>query len=229
MAANQRRPYCAFVNSHSSVGLVSRQWDAVDWASVLCDRRIHKAQASRSASSPQCACPFHSSRAEFLDLASHHPGTSASLQPRFGSLWLLAFPKVKIAVEREEICECDGHTVHKVNQRRLTADWLAPRESDCSRIHSKVSSDWLPSYIKTTQPVLEILEMAGYFPESHRILSALGVPWGWRWQSLTRWCIWIQWRGCYRPERTLKNNVAANTWKLITTLRRGYFIRPKSK
>ena len=40
-------------------------------------------------------------------------------------------------------CECDGHTVHKLSQRRLAADWLVPRESDCSRMHSKVSSDWL--------------------------------------------------------------------------------------
>ena len=23
-------------------------------------------------------------------------------------------------------CECDGHTENKLNQRRLTADWLAP-------------------------------------------------------------------------------------------------------
>jgi len=88
---------------------------------------------------------------------------SAPLQPRFGSLQLLAFPKVKIAVEREEICECDGHTLYKLNQRRLTADWLAPRKSDCSRVHSKVSSDWLPSYIKATRPVLEIFKMDGYF------------------------------------------------------------------
>ena len=36
------------------------------------------------------------------------------------------------------------YTVHKFSQRRLTAEWLAPRESDCSRMHSKVSSDWLP-------------------------------------------------------------------------------------
>jgi hypothetical protein len=42
LAASQRRPYCASVNSHSPVGLVSRQWDAVDWACVLCDGRIHK-------------------------------------------------------------------------------------------------------------------------------------------------------------------------------------------
>jgi hypothetical protein len=33
-------------------------------------------------------------------------------------------------------------------------------------MHNKVSSDWLPSYIKTTQPILEIFKMAGYFPDS---------------------------------------------------------------
>jgi hypothetical protein len=62
-------------------------------------------------------------------------------------------------------CECDGHRVHKLSQRRLTADLLAPRESDSSRTRCKVSSDWLPSYIKATQPVLEIFKMAGYFPD----------------------------------------------------------------
>jgi hypothetical protein len=67
-------------------------------------------------------------------------------------------------------CECDGHTVHKLSQRRLTADWLAPREIDCSWLHSKVSSDWLPSYIKATRSVLEILNMARYFPDSPRII-----------------------------------------------------------
>ena len=85
------------------------------------------------------------------------------LQPRFGCLWLLAFPKAKITVERLEICECDSHTVHKLSQRRLTADWLAPRESDCSRTRSRVSSGWLPSYIKATPLVLEIFKMPRYF------------------------------------------------------------------
>ena len=47
--------------------------------------------------------------------------------PDFGSLRLLVYPKAKIAFEREEICEWDGHTVQKLSQRRLTADWLAPR------------------------------------------------------------------------------------------------------
>jgi len=173
LAASQRRLHCISVNNHSPVGLVSRQWDAVDWACVLCDRRIHNDRASGLASSRQCACPFYSSRAGFFFLGggqstSHHPGLSAPLQPRFGFLRLLAFPKAKIAVERGEICEDDGHTVHKLSQRRLTADWLAPRESDCSRIYSKVSSDWLPSYIKATRPVLEIFRTAGYFPDSPR-------------------------------------------------------------
>jgi hypothetical protein len=146
LAASQRRIYCASVNSHSPVGLVSQQWDSVDWACVLCDHHIHSDQASRSALSWRCTCPFYSSCEGLFGKASHHPSLSAPLQPRFGSLRLLAFLKAKIAVEREEICECNGHTVHKLNQRCLTADWLAPRESDCSWIHSKVSSDWLPNY-----------------------------------------------------------------------------------
>ena len=60
-------------------------------------------------------------------------------------------------------CECNSHTVHKPSQRRLTADWLAPQESDCSRMRSKVSSDWLRSYIKATRPFLNIFKTAGYF------------------------------------------------------------------
>jgi hypothetical protein len=87
----------------------------------------------------------------------------------------LVFPKAKIAVEREEIWECDGHTVHKPSQRRLTADWLALREIDCLRIHSKVSSNWLPNYIKCIRPVLEIFKMAGYFPDSPRVCVCVCV------------------------------------------------------
>jgi len=69
--------------------------------------------------------PVHSTalvQAFFFSKASHHTGLSAPLKPRFGSLRLLAFRKTKIANERKEICECDGHTVHKFSQRRLTAD-----------------------------------------------------------------------------------------------------------
>jgi len=58
-------------------------------------------------------------------------------------------------------CECDGHTVDKLSQRRLTADLLVSQESDCSWMRSKFSSDWLPSYITATRPILEIFKMAG--------------------------------------------------------------------
>jgi hypothetical protein len=62
--------------------------------------------------------------------------------------------------------EFDSHTVHKFIQRRLTTDRLAPRESDCSEMHSKFSSDFLPNYIKATRTFLEIFKMAKYTPDS---------------------------------------------------------------
>jgi hypothetical protein len=46
---------------------------------------------------------------------------------------------------------------------------LTSPKGQCSRMSSKVSSDWLPSYIKATRPVLEILKMAEYIPDSPRI------------------------------------------------------------
>jgi len=107
--------------------------------------------------------PVHSTALVQASLANHHitPVCQPPLQTRFGSLRLLALPKAKITVEREEIYECDGHTVHKFSQRRLTADWLSPRKSDYSWMHSKVSSDWLPNYITAMRLVLEIFKMAG--------------------------------------------------------------------
>jgi hypothetical protein len=56
--------------------------------------------------------------------AKHHitQVCQAPLQPRFVSLRLMAFPKAKISVEKEEICKCDGHTAHKLSQQRITAD-----------------------------------------------------------------------------------------------------------
>jgi hypothetical protein len=42
-------------------------------------------------------------------------------------------------------------------------------------MHSNVSSDWLPSYIKVMPTVLEIFKMAGYFPDSlHTVGTGLG-------------------------------------------------------
>jgi hypothetical protein len=169
LAAIQRKPCCASVNNHSPLRLVSRQWDAVDWVSLLYERRILNDRASRSAPS-QCACPFYSSLAGFFFWQSiSSPRSVSPLLPRFGSPWLLAFPKPKVAVEWEEFCERDGHTTHKVSQRCLTANWLASRVSYRSLMRSKVSTDLLQSYIKATWPVFEIFKMSGYFPDRPRI------------------------------------------------------------
>ena len=43
--------------------------------------------------------------AEFFGETSNHPGDSALLLPRFGTSWLLAFPKTKITFERGEIAD----------------------------------------------------------------------------------------------------------------------------
>ena len=40
-----------------------------------------------------------------FDETSNHPGDSASLQPRFGTLWHLGFSKTKITFERDEISD----------------------------------------------------------------------------------------------------------------------------
>ena len=71
--------------------------------------------------------------------------------------------------------ECDGNTVHRLSQLRLTADLLAPT-GECSRMHSKVSSERLPSNNKATGPVLEIFKMAGYFPDSPRRSTVQYLP-----------------------------------------------------
>ena len=51
-----------------------------------------------AASSQQCACLCIMPRAKFFGKPSNHPGDSISLQPRFGTLQLLAFPKTKITL-----------------------------------------------------------------------------------------------------------------------------------
>jgi hypothetical protein len=144
------RPYYASVNSHfrgASQSAVIRRW----LTCVLCDRHIHNDSEQISFIMTmllpilQLSCRLFFFGQSFTSPRSGRPNPLPTVQ-----IWLpAAFSKTKITVEIE-ICESDAHSVHKVSQRRLTADWLAPRESDCSRVRSKVSSDWLPSYIKVT-------------------------------------------------------------------------------
>ena len=51
--------------------------------------------------------PANTSRLiQFFSKTSNHSGVPAPLQPRFGALWLLAFPKTKIIFERKQISDC---------------------------------------------------------------------------------------------------------------------------
>ena len=70
---------------------------------------IHQVTAMgnwKLASSWQNASSCIMCRVEFLVDTSNHPGDSLPLQPKFGALWLLAFPKTKITFEKEEISHC---------------------------------------------------------------------------------------------------------------------------
>jgi len=158
-------------------------------------------------------------QAFFFGKASHHPGLSAPLQPWFGFLWLLVFPKVKIGIESEEMGEWDGHTVHKLSQRHLTADWLAPRESDCSRKHSNVPSDGPPSHIKATWPVLEIFKMARYFLDSPHMCVCVCRYSIWLdtfWTALMRAhvCVCVCLRACVCMCVRLRRGIAITNHKL---------------
>ena len=59
----------------------------------------------QAALSRQSTSSCITSHAEILGETAHHPGDSAPLEPRFGALWLLAFPKTKITFKREEILD----------------------------------------------------------------------------------------------------------------------------
>lgn len=49
MLTNRRGPYCACRNRHSTIELLSQQWDAIVWACVLCDYTIPNEYASNFA------------------------------------------------------------------------------------------------------------------------------------------------------------------------------------
>ena len=49
----------------------------------------------------------------------NHTGDSAPLQPRFGILWLLAFPKTKVTFKREEIQTIDESQENMTEQKMV--------------------------------------------------------------------------------------------------------------
>ena len=179
LTASQRRPYCASVNSHCPVGLVSRQWDTVDWAFVLWPSHSQWPSEHTSFITTMRLPVLQLSCRLFWQSITSHRSVSPQ-QPRFGSLRLLALPKAKNAVEREEICECDGHTVHELSQRRLTAVRLAPRESNFTdaregllwlaaklhQVHATGSRDIQNGWIFSEQPSYTYTCISLYVPSS---------------------------------------------------------------
>ena len=78
----------------------------LEHSSAETTQMIQKAAATGNwwlaASSQQHGCSCITSSAEFSGKTPYYPDDSAPLQPRFGVLWLLAFPKAKITFERED-------------------------------------------------------------------------------------------------------------------------------
>jgi len=147
--------------SHSPVGLVSRQWDTVDRVCVLCDCHIIKSPTFQwrfwlwekaEVTGSQIWAVGELTDLGDVVLCQKSPHKSCRMGRRSVVMKLICLLGH---------CECDGHTLHELSQRCLTADWLAPRESDCSRMHSKDFSDWLLSYIKASWPVLELFNTDG--------------------------------------------------------------------
>ena len=97
-----------------------QQWATGDW-------QLHHSTA-----------PFHASPLrQYFGKTSNHPGDSAHLQPRFGTLQLVAFPQTKITFEREETSDhwwdsgkyngaTDGHWENCVRSQGayLEGDWV---------------------------------------------------------------------------------------------------------
>ena len=87
LAGVQRRPYCPSVKSHCPVGLVIRQWDAIDWACVLCDRRIQQWPSEQISFITTMRLPIlqHSCRLFWQSITS-----TRSVSPPTAQFWLPA-------------------------------------------------------------------------------------------------------------------------------------------
>ena len=67
-----------------------------------------------AASSQQCTCSCITFHTEIFGETSNHPGDSVPLQPRFGALWLLAFPETKSPLKGKRF-----QTIHEIQENSV--------------------------------------------------------------------------------------------------------------
>ena len=109
--------YSNHVASNFALSLNIPRWKLLGWFRrpelwATGDRQLHQENT-----------PVHASYLlqRFFGKTSNHPGDSGPLQPRFGTLWLLVFPKIKITFERE---------------------WIAHHQWDLRKYNRTADGDW---------------------------------------------------------------------------------------
>ena len=99
-------------------------WFKLEYSSMETIRMIQKATAMGNrwlaASLRQHAHSCITSPAEVSGETSNHPGDLASLQPRFGILWLLAFPKLKWPLKEQRFQTIDEIQENTMEQLMVT-------------------------------------------------------------------------------------------------------------
>ena len=104
---------------------------------------IQKATAVGSwwlaASSRQSTYSCISSRAEFFDKTSNHPGDSAPLQPRFGALKLLGFPQTKISFKGKRFQTVDEIQENTMGQLMATGRAVEVQDSNLKETEMSLS------------------------------------------------------------------------------------------
>ena len=109
---------------------------------------------------------------------SNHPGDSAPLQPRFCTLWFLAFPKTKITFERDEISD---HWWDSGKYRAADGDW-----ENCVRSHGAYFEEtWGVIVLCTMFLVSSIFNKCLYFScyTSGHLQDKPCIVWLWRYQG----------------------------------------------
>ena len=135
-------------------------------SSVETIRMIQKAAGMGNwwlaASSQQHACSCITSRAEFFGETSNHPGDSAPLQPRFGALQLLAFPRLKSPLKGKRF-----QTVDKT------------QENTTGQLMAIGKTEWDPNMptLKGTEATLFYIQCFLYLISSSENVSVFHSTW----------------------------------------------------